>query len=325
MPDKLNSRNKSGFNYAEYFREMVLMNELTTMPEDKTWKAVPPTEQEHHDIVLYLGCNVLRTSHMIKTVTEVMDLLGVDYIAVGGPAYCCGIVHHRNGDEELASTLGSNAVRFFETFTPEMVVMWCPSCIYYYDEIFQVPASFETLHVTEFLADRLDEFNFIQPAQGSVSLHYHSDRPRRLQEARAAERLLSAVPGLTYVEIETDIRLGTSCSEASQKSTGIETWQQIIEQQIRQAQDAGAETLATLYHGCQRIICTYEERSPLTIEHYLSVFARALGIEHEDTYKKYKAWHNPELVLAEMAPCMVASGVSPDKARDIVTTTFGSD
>ena len=246
MAKSPNTRKNSDFDYASYFREMRLTYDMTTMTEDKNWEAVPPTKTEHHDVVLYLGCNVLRTSHMIQTVTAVMDMLGVDYVAVGGPAYCCGIVHHRNGDEELAQSLGTNAVRYFETFTPERVVMWCPSCIMYYDEMFQMPASFETQHVTEFLVDHLDEFNFVQESQSRVALHYHSDRPRRLQEAAAAERLLSAVPGLEYIKVDTDARLGGPCSPNTQEVTGMDTWQKIIDGQLRKAQELGADTLATL-------------------------------------------------------------------------------
>ena len=323
MAKSPNTRKKSDFDYASYFREMRLTYDMTTMPEDKNWEAVPPTKSEHHEVVLYLGCNVLRTSHMIRTVTAVMDMLGVDYVAVGGPAYCCGIVHHRNGDEELAQSLGTNAVRYFESFTPERVVMWCPSCIMYYDEMFQVPSSFETQHVTEFLVDHLDEFNFVQESQSRVALHYHSDRPRRLQEAAAAERLLSAVPGLEYIKVDTDARLGGSCSPNTQEVTGMDTWQQIIDGQLRKAQELGADTLATLYHGCQRTMCAYEDEYPLNIEHYLSVFARALGIEYEDKYKKYRLWADPKLTLSDMAPCMEANGVNLAQAEQIVTTTFG--
>ena len=46
--------------------------------------------------------------------------------------------------------------------------------------------------------------------------------------------------------------------------------------------------LATIYHGCQRLMCGFEAEGAIVIEHYLSVFARALGIEFEDTYKKYR-------------------------------------
>ena len=61
---------------------------------------------------------------------------------------------------------------------------------------------------------------------------------------------------------------------------------------------------------------------PFDIEHYLSVFARALGIEHEDTYKKYMLSGDTDKILADMAPCMQANGVNPDEARRMVDKTF---
>jgi hypothetical protein len=57
-------------------------------------------------------------------------------------------------------------------------------------------------------------------------------------------------------------------------------------------------------------------------EHYLTVFARALGIEFEDTYKKYMQWGDPERILADATPCMVANGVDAERARGLVIKTF---
>ena len=54
----------------------------------------------------------------------------------------------------------------------------------------------------------------------------------------------------------------------------------------------------------------------------LSVFARGLDIEFEDTYKKYRLWKDPERVLAEMTPCQQASGVDPTRAREVVARIF---
>ena len=68
--------------------------------------------------------------------------------------------------------------------------------------------------------------------------------------------------------------------------------------------------------------CHFEDEQPFSIEHYLSVFARGLGIEFEDTYKKYRLWKDPERVLAEMTPCQQASGVDPARAREVVHRLF---
>ncbi|RMF93285.1 MAG: hypothetical protein D6736_02040, partial [Nitrospinota bacterium] len=198
-------------------------------------------------------------------------------------------------------------------------------CIFYYDELFQGPVSFTIQHVTEFLAEHLDRLLFVREIRQRVALHAHCDHPRRRQEARAAATLLAAVPGLDYVKIASDPRLGRACSLFTQQALGMEAWKQRITRQLQEASAAGAETLATLYHGCQRLLCIYEERYPLTIEHYLSLFARALGIEHEDTYKTYRLWRDPERVLAAMTPCMQANQVRADEARQVVERTFPAE
>jgi hypothetical protein len=70
------------------------------------------------------------------------------------------------------------------------------------------------------------------------------------------------------------------------------------------------------------MICGFEAEGRLTIEHYLSVFARALGIEFEDTFKKYRLWADPDRILEDMTACQQASDVDPARARALVEATF---
>lgn len=313
---------RPAFNYSAYFKEIQLLHALTTAPGEVDWLAAPPRQPQPVSTVLYLGCNVLRTSHMVRTVQEVFRRLGVEYVAVGGPAYCCGIVHWREGDGEKGRQMGQRAMEYFLAFRPERVVMWCPSCILYYDDILQFPSPFPVQHVTEFLAEHLPRVRFVQEVPARVALHYHNAQPRRLQEAEAARTLLAAVPGVELVEVGSDPRLDRACSEATQQRVGHDTWEGLVRGQVERALEAGASVFATLYHGCQRLICGYEERYPLTIEHYLSVFARGLGIEFEDRFKKYRLWRDPRRVLAEMTPCMQANRVPAEVARQVVERTF---
>jgi hypothetical protein len=55
----------------------------------------------------------------------------------------------------------------------------------------------------------------------------------------------------------------------------------------------------------------------------VSVFARALGIEFEDKYKKYRLWQDPERVLADTTACQRANNVDAAHARELVEATFG--
>lgn len=312
-----------GFDYGKYFGDIKLTHDLTTHPDERTWRlAAPEAQPAPHKVVLYLGCNVLRTSHMIRTVTAVFERLGVDYIALGGPTYCCGIVHHQQGDVEAGAGMGKRTLDLFRRYQPEEVVMWCPSCIYFYDEVVHADMPFRVRHTTEFLLERLPEFRFTTPVSSTVAVHAHAVGEARQREARACRSLLAGVPGIRVVDLEPESRFGRSCAPAIPQSMGQDVWDGLVRDEIERARAAGADTLAGIYHGCQRMLCGFEAEGRLTIEHYLSVFARALGIEFEDTFKKYRLWNDPDRVLEDMTACQQANNVDPTRARTLVETTF---
>jgi hypothetical protein len=312
------------YDYGRHFGEITLTQDLMTTPGERTWRLTPPgRDPEPHRIVLYLGCNVLRTSHMIRTITAIFDRLRLDYVAVGGPTYCCGIVHHQQGDTAAAGGMSRHTVDLFTRYRPEEVVMWCPSCIYFYDEVQRAEMPFPVRHATEFLVAQLPRLDLARRVPARVALHSHVQNEARRREGLAGRRLLQAVPGLEYVEIEPDPSLGRLCTPAVQAQLGQDAWDARIRDEIERARSGGAQILATIYHGCQRLLCGFEAEGRLVIEHYLSVFARALGIEFEDTYKKYRLWQDPERVLADSTPCQLANRVDSARARQLVERTFG--
>jgi hypothetical protein len=213
-------------------------------------------------------------------------------------------------------------VRLFERFSPRELVMWCPSCIYFYDEVqhFQMPFPFR--QTAEFLVEQLPRLTFTREVRQRVALHYHVQNDARRREGAAGRRLLEAVPGLTFVPVEPEPRLGRLCTAEVQKQLGLPVWDALVRDEIARAHGDGADTLATIYHGCQRLLCGFEARAPLAIEHYLSVFARGLGIEFEDTYKRWMLSGDPQAILAEASPCMEANGADPVAARALVERTF---
>jgi Fe-S oxidoreductase len=314
-----------GFDYGKYFGEIRLTHDLTTRADERTWRlTAPEARPARKSIVLYLGCNVLRTSHMIRTVTAIFDRLGLDYVAVGGPTYCCGIVHHREGDTAAGDGMANRTLELFKRYEPDEVVMWCPSCIYFYDEVMHAAVPYRVRHTTEFLLAQLPRIAFTERVARVVGVHAHGVGEARQREARACRELLAAVPGLRVVPLEPDPRFGRSCAPAVPQALGQDVWDGLVRDEIERARAAGADTLAGIYHGCQRMICGFEAEGRITVEHYLSVFARGLGIEFEDQYKKYRLWGDPERVLEDVTPCMQANGVDHDKARALVVATFGS-
>src|SRR5207247_512984 len=179
-----------GYDYRKHFGEITLTQDLTTLPEERTWRlAAPEKEPQPHQIVLYLGCNVLRTSHMVRTVTAIFDRLGLDYIAVGGPTYCCGIVQHRTGDAKASEDINLRTIEYFECYSPREIVMWCPSCIYFYDEVKQRKMPVPSRHAAEFLASKLPEIAFTHRVDARVALHSHAQNEARRREGAAGRAL----------------------------------------------------------------------------------------------------------------------------------------
>ena len=309
--------------YKKYFREIDVVHGLQTKPEDRDWfLTTPKGDVKQSEIVLYLGCNVLRTSHLVHTVMDIFKLMGVNFAAVGGKSYCCGIQHFQRGDEEAGRSVAESTAANFQQFKPEQVVMWCPSCIFFYDDIMGMSQTFDFNHVTQFLMENLDKLDFRPQPETTVALHYHTGRPQSDAEAQSALTLLSKLPGATVLDIGTDDRFGRHCTPAVRENVGADEWESMATGFVEKALDQGADTFTTLYHGCQRHMCRYEADYPVKVEHYLTLVGRALGIEHEDLHKKHVLSGDLDAIMEETSPCAVASGISPEEARLVIQKNY---
>ena len=309
--------------YQEYFKEVDSLHSLQVPPNEREWLLrLPNAESKPAKIVLYLGCNILRTSHLVRTVVDIFKLLEVDFVAVGGPSYCCGIQHFQRGDETAGLAMAQSTVDGFLKFQPERVVMWCPSCIYFYDEIMQIQDRISFQHVTEFLVENLNRLDFQPQSPARVSLHYHTGRYQSDLEAQSAFTLLENLPGIEPVDLGTDLRLGRHCTAAVREKVGSQEWDAMVTDSIQKAVDSKVDVYSTLYHGCQRALCSYERDYSLKVEHYLEVVGRALGVEHHDLYKKYMLLGDADAILTETSPCATDSGLYLADAREVIQKTF---
>lgn len=310
--------------YADLFAEISLLADLQVKRGDRLWLTKVPPKPQPKQVVLYLGCNLLRTAHLAQTVIDVFRLLGVDFIAVAGAAYCCGVPHHRNKDYTLAQKVSQSTVKRLAAFKPERVVIWCPSCLHHYEEVLarQQAFPFAIQHTTAFLAENLAKLPFTHPLGRKVALHYHAGTPQRDLDGASAQKLLAALPGLTLVDLGATDKLGLQCAAPWIRQIGAQEWQRIISDFMDRAQMEGIQTVATLYHSCHRELCAYEKQYPFSIENYISLVGRALGIAYEDKYKKYRLLGDEERILEDALPCVQANRMSLARAREAVARVF---
>jgi hypothetical protein len=71
-------------------------------------------------VTFWFGCNMLRHAEMIRLSIMLLERVGYDVTAVGGPAYCCGTAHDH--EPRAASTMefpGLDLVPLREMFRRE--------------------------------------------------------------------------------------------------------------------------------------------------------------------------------------------------------------
>jgi Fe-S oxidoreductase len=312
------------FPFARYFGEIDLLAALQFKPGEKPFNDRAPRGAQPKDLLLYLGCNVLRTAHLAKTAIAVLRAMGFDFNAVGGPAHCCGIIHHNNGEPDTARAVVANSLRHFAAYRPRHVIMWCPSCNEHYDDVVapRRPLPFPYEHMTAFVARHLDRVRFVRRVPKTVALHYHTGHPQQDCDRDSTRAILRAIPGVTYVDIENPTMLGRHCSPAYMKRIGRATWEEAITGVMRAGAAAGVDVLATIYHSCQREICDQEARYPFEIVNYVSLLGEAMGIEHPDVYKRYRLMGDVDAIFEDVREYVDAHGLDAAHVRQVLTSAF---
>ena len=327
-------RTTETFNYADYFAQISVLGDLLRDSPERPWLTSMPPDPRPAKYVVWLGCNVLRTVHIVETLDDILEHLGVDYVMLGGPANCCGVQHARRDQPETGRRMAWSTFDKFEIFQPEKLLFWCPSCDHRVagmgDDVSELVARRQ--HVTEFFVEHLDLFDF-KPLERPlrVAMHTHTGSPQQDIDARATRTLLSAIPGVEVVDVPAMTELGRHCASTEVVKMPPERFRAMLDASIAEAQRRGVDTLVTIYHACHRELVpsevaldAEEALGPIRVENYLTILARALGLpEHVDRYKRFVQLGDPRLIMAELEPRIAELGLAPERAEKFVTAQFG--
>lgn len=296
---------EGGFSLGRYFAEINTLADLQFKEEGKPYIDHPASAAPaRKELLLYLGCNVLRTGHLVRTVIDVLRVMGFDFNAAGGPAHCCGIVHLRHGEPETATRVAANSMRHFDRYGTTHVLMWCPSCHDQYDDVVSKELGVEFTYepVTAFIARHIDRIPFVRPVNKRVAVHYHRGSPRSVQDWQCVGTILSAIPGLRLLELHDPGTPGRSCTTNWIRQVGRAHWETMMAGVLQAACDSQADVFATVHPSCYREICGQEATYRLAIVHYISLLGEALGIEYPDTFKRNRIQAHPEAAFSRQVP-----------------------
>ena len=78
------------FDYSAYYRRLQDLKKLQIPAESVCWTEQYRPPERTYEIVLYLGCNILRTPDVAADVVAVFRALELDFIAVAGCSSVAG-------------------------------------------------------------------------------------------------------------------------------------------------------------------------------------------------------------------------------------------
>ena len=271
------------------------------------------------DVVMYLGCNVLKTPHIALLCLDVLDRLGTRYAVFGGPANCCGVLQFRAGDAATSGRIGGGTVAGFAATGAPRVLTWCPTCNIQLGEIV-MPSTDSGLaleHVVPYIADRLDRLrpHLVHPIRRRVALHEH---PGVAGVTEGVVKILGAIPGLELVELAQP-RVGYMCNSLAPVADYKRT---LHARELAAAEAAGVDCLVGIYHACHRELCAHEATLPFSIVNFLELVGEAMGVTRPDLFKQWKMMQDVDRVLGDVAEQIVREGLDAETVREVMVASI---
>jgi heterodisulfide reductase subunit D len=320
------------FDYTAYYQRVQDIKKLQIPASAARWTERYERPERSYRIVLYLGCNILRTPDIAADVVAVFEALKLDFIAVAGVQFCCGITWDRAGDVTKGQHVSDNTVERLASYGPRLIVHWCPSCDVHFSDVVTgrdaKTLPFEVTNAPAFLTDLAQQglIPWRHPIPRRAALHSHTGREghetgqRRARADREnVSALLQQLPGGQFLgAIDAPPEYDYDCGPGSLRERS--RWLEIRSGLLAEARRRNADTLVTVSHACQREWCDAADRS-LAVRNYISLIAESIGCTRPyetNMLGPLKQMADPHTIVERTRANWSSHGLSQEEAADVV-------
>ena len=253
-------------------------------------------------VTFWFGCNMLRHAEMIRLSIMLLERVGYDVSAVGGPAYCCGTAHDHElrASSNMAGRTVEKSNEGATTAGRDKVITWCPSCHMHMSDI-MAPGNathFDIAHLSEILSDRAERLATVMnvPVNRRVLLHRHVGFATHVAINSRVACVLSRIPGLELIEGPT--HPGHMCSSLAAVPGALAaaaqgTWSA--------AAANGCDTVCTIFHSCHRELAALDGKDNIRVRNWVHLVAESMGIDASDAYRDWRLGEAPDIGAIERA------------------------
>jgi Fe-S oxidoreductase len=321
------------FNFAAYYQRLQDIKRLQIPASEVRWTERYEQPDRPYEIVLYLGCNILRTPDVAADVVAVFETLNLDFIAVAGVQFCCGITWDRFGDVAKGQNVSDLTIERLASYKPRVVVHWCPSCDVHFSDVVtgrdEKTLPFAVTNTPAFLND-LSQRGLIpwrNPLNRCAVLHGHQGREGHESGQRRAQadqdntsQILQQIPGIKFSGVITAPReFDYDCGYGSLKLERSR-WLAIRDQLMMETRQRDADTLVTVSHACQREWCDVGDET-LAVRNYISLVAESLGCTRNyqvDSLGTLKRIAESQTIIERTQANWSSHGLTEEQATKVV-------
>ena len=223
---------------------------------------------EGMEVLYFVGCYYSYDPRMKKVAAATVKLLkkaGVDFGILGTEESCCGESIRKTGSEDLFKSLARANIKTFIDRGVKRILVSSPHCYHtFVNEYPEFMVSFEVVHITEFLAELVEQGRLELPDAAPageratrVTWHDPCYLGRHNGIYDAPRDLLKKVAGVELAEMA-DSRKASLCCGGGGGRIWMDTpkGERFADLRLAQAQDVGADVLVT---SCPYCISNFEE------------------------------------------------------------------
>ncbi len=216
---------------------------------------------EECDILYWVGCCTSLDPTKRKIASDLAVLLrrcGIDFAVLGADEKCCGDPARVLGQEYTFQTIAKEQVELLNSRTFRILLVSCPHCYNVFkNEYPQFGGHYNVVHYSEFLHEMLWA-GVLKPRHGRDShIVYHDPcylgRYQKIYDS--PREVLKAIPGARVTEMKMHASKSMCCGGGGGHFwMDIKEGERINNLRVKQARDAGADTIVTSCPYCMQML-----------------------------------------------------------------------
>ena len=301
-----------------------ILSSLQMKPDEARWLKKPPANPQKTENLIFLGCSPVALPDKIFHFLDILERVGIDFVALSGGELCCGTSFcPAAGKVKESEEMARELIDSIKAFSPEKVILFCNGCYRQFTEFFPsfLDMDLEVQHYTQFFLDNLEKLKFTKPLDKKVYM-YESCMTRRTQLTDSAKKLLEAIPGVELV----DPKLGEDqflCCGGIANMTNPPLGQQLGNIMVEEILKIKADYIANTCSFCRLTFYPYEKQHSFEVKDIATLVDEAMGgKEYEDKLKTYWGCKSVDEIIEKSRENFEANGYKVEEMRHVVPMLF---